>query len=619
MEEAVKPDKTAAQTDTAATGAMARTVSRTPTGAGAPTDAPARPGITPQLNRRELFTLLAAAPAACLAVRSEVASAAQGAAAAGVPAPLHKFIGEYMRAMNAPGLTLGLASSKGTVATAAYGFANLASKEPVTTAHRFEIGSITKSFAALVVLQLQDEGKLDVQHPIVRYLPWLPIETEFGEITLHHLLTHTSGMPEDPPIVPIEPRRRVRQAYEPGKRFHYSNWAFDVIGHLIEKVDGRPWPVAVKSRIFDPLGMNDTVGEISSAQRTRIANSYMPLHDDRPYPRHGELASRGILTMTDAAGSIASTPGDMARYIQMILNGGVGPSGRVVSERAFKLFTTPHTDAPAFGPKASYGYGIAIDQLDGHKRLRHTGGMVSFMSAIHIDLEAGVGAFASINAQQGYRPNPVAEYAVRLLRGEGHITPPVADAADVVSDPASYTGVYRSPGGRTLEVKAQGNRLVLVSEGTTIPLQRSDDEQFIALHQRFALYPIYFGRAEAAPDASPDSPPPPITELSYGSEWYAHSRFTGAHEVAASPGLVPYEGYYYSENPWVGSVRIVQRRGQLWMNGTTPLAQIGNHVFRPADEPMSPVTLEFFALLDGATQGLYLDGNPLRRLVTAET
>ncbi|HUI62553.1 MAG TPA: serine hydrolase domain-containing protein [Steroidobacteraceae bacterium] len=583
------------------------------------TEEPARSGAAPHLNRRELLTFFAAAPVVGLASRAEVAQAAQGGPGSGVPAPLRRFIGEYMRAMNAPGLTLALAASHGTVATAAYGYANLASKEPVTTAHRFEIGSITKSFAALVVLQLQDEGKLDVQHPIVHFLPWLPIETEFGEITIHHLLTHTSGMPEDPPIVPVEPRRRVRQAYEPGKRFHYSNWAFDVIGHLIEKVDGRPWPVAVKSRIFDPLGMNDTAGEISSAQRTRIANSYMPLHDDRPYPRHGELAVRGILTMTDAAGSIASTPADMARYIQMILNRGVGPSGRIVSERAFALFSTPHTDAPAFGPKASYGYGIAIDQLDGHKRLRHTGGMVSFMSAIQIDLDAGVGAFASINAQQGYRPNPVAEYAVRLLRGDAHVAAPVADAADLVNDPASYIGVYRSGSGRTLEVKAQGNRLVLLSEGTTIPLQRSDDDQFIALHPRFALYPVSFGRAAPAPDATPDSPAPPVIELSYGSDWYAHSRFSGAREVPDSPGLAPYVGYYYSENPWVGSARIVQRRGQLWMNGTTALEPIGEHLFRPADEPMSPVTLEFFALLDGAAQGMYLDGNPLRRVVIAET
>ena len=72
--------------------------------------------------------------------------------------------------------------------------------------------------------------------------------------------------------------------------------------------------------------------------------------------------------------------------------------------------------AAEFGPGASDGYGIAVDKLDGHTRLKHTGGMVSFASAIQVDLDAGVGAFASVNAMQGFRPTPVTEYALRLMR-----------------------------------------------------------------------------------------------------------------------------------------------------------------------------------------------------------
>src|SRR5215831_20742775 len=120
--------------------------------------------------------------------------------------------------------------------------------------------------------------------------------------------------------------------------------------------------------------------------------------------------------MTDAAGCIAATPQDMGLYVQMIASHGAGPKNRVISENGFALFSKRHIKAEEFGPTASYGYGIAVDSLDEHTILRHTGGMVSFASALQVDIDEGVGAFASINAMQGYRPNPVAQHAIQLMR-----------------------------------------------------------------------------------------------------------------------------------------------------------------------------------------------------------
>src|SRR5690606_5840411 len=87
-------------------------------------------------------------------------------------------------------------------------------------------------------------------------------------------------------------------------------------------------------------------------------------------------------------------------------------------KESFELFTKAHIEAKEFGPTASYGYGLAVDTLDGHKVVRHTGGMVSFMSSLLVDLDSGVGAFASINAQQGYRPTAVTQYAVQLMSAQ---------------------------------------------------------------------------------------------------------------------------------------------------------------------------------------------------------
>ena len=565
------------------------------------------------LSRRDMLALglLAAAPLDLLAELARSAPAANSSAMR----TLDGFIAGYCAAMNAPGLTLGLANAGGAVRVASYGYVDLAAKVPVTPSHLFEIGSITKSFVGLVILQLHEEKKVDLQAPIRTYLPWLSMETNFGEILVHHLLTHSSGMPDDAPLIPSSPERRPRQALKPGSEFHYSNWGYDVLGRLIESVDGRPWQAAVSARILKPVGMNDTAPTITSVSRPRIAQSYMPLHDDRPFPRHGALVPAGNLAVEFAAGSIASTPKDMSLYMQMLLNHGEIRGGRIISEDSFKLFSTPHIPAPPFGPEAGYGYGIAVDKLDGHVRLRHTGGMVSFMSAIHMDLDAKIGAFASINAQLGYRPNPVAQLAVQLLRAEKeHSKAPVIpafDAAAKVESAASYNAIYTSSAGRRIEVKSAGDRLNLIVDGRTIPLQQSEDGTFIAGQTGFDLFPINFERAPAAVN---DKSKAPITAMTYGPDWYARDGYTGEAALEPSAALAKYIGEYYSENPWSGTVRVVQRQQRLWMGGTDPLIPIGDHLFRIGAEATSPGVAEFSALIGDKPSFLWIDGVQFRRI-----
>src|SRR5262249_10111645 len=153
------------------------------------------------------------------------------------------------------------------------------------------------------------------------------------------------------------------------------------------------------------LGMTASVPIIAQEHRSRTAVGYEPLNDDRPFPLHGELAEADWIEMDMAAGSIASTPADMARYLRMLLNPGALPSGRLISEETFADFTKAHIESPFRGEPASYGYGLWVSDIGGHMRLRHTGGMVAFSSSIDADVTAGVGAFASVNANlRGYRP-----------------------------------------------------------------------------------------------------------------------------------------------------------------------------------------------------------------------
>jgi CubicO group peptidase (beta-lactamase class C family) len=329
---------------------------------------------------------------------------------------LDLFVARYMAEMNSPGMTLSLADRSGVQRVVTYGFGDLATRERVRPGELFQIGSISKSFVALALLQLRDEGKLDLHRPVTDYLPWLRIQSAFEPVTIHHLLTHTSGLPGGGELFPSDPAEKLLAAYAPGKQFWYNNLAYALLGVLAETLDGREFPAVIRERILSPLGMRDSAPVIDFETRRREVASYEPFLADRPYARHGRLVRAPAIILTDAAGCVSSTSGDMGLYVQMLANGGKSGDRRLLSAESFELFSKRHVLAEDFGPGASYGYGIAVDELDGHRVVRHTGGMVSFMSSMWVDIDSGIGGFASINAYQGYRPNPVVKYAIQLMR-----------------------------------------------------------------------------------------------------------------------------------------------------------------------------------------------------------
>jgi D-alanyl-D-alanine carboxypeptidase len=579
-----------------------------------------------QVSRRSFLTRSAAAAVAATGTSLFWTPSAQAA----MPAPkastpleekLDAYIAAYMPAMNAPGLTLGLTDANKTLRATGYGYANVDQHLPVDPSHLFQIGSITKSFVALVLLQLHDEGKLDLYKPALDYLPWLPITESFGPITIHHLLTHTSGLPDALSLFATDPAARLQQGFKPGEHFHYCNAGFDILGELAAKLDGRTWRECVQARILDPLEMAETTGVITTSSRDRSATGYQPYWDDQAYPRQGKLVPASNLVMDDTAGCIASTPADMARYLRMILNRGQGPKRRIVSEESFTLFSTPYIQAEEFSPTASYGYGIAVDTLDGHKILRHTGGMVSFASSIHVDLDGGVAAFASINAMQGYRPTAVTEYAVRLLRAQHESKPlpdpqPIADPTEI-ENAADYAGTFTSADGRKLTFKADGKHLSLLVPDTpqTHLLQHAGGDSFLSTAEgSFTQYAFEFCRKDSHEENSAaekpsanNKPKSPLVEVSYGPDWYTTSAYDGPKTFHAPEEYAAYDGHYRSDSPWGGDARIFMKKGKLTIGGS-PLTPIGGGLFRTGDEPWSPDTAEFHHIVEGKARLMKLSG-----------
>jgi len=317
--------------------------------------------------------------------------------------------------------------------------------------------------------------------------------------------------------------------------------------------------------------------------------------------------------------------------MRMLLNGGIGPSGRVVSQRAFDAFMGSHVPAPDWGEGVHYGYGIAIEIRDGERVLRHTGGMVSFMSSLQVNLDAGVGAFASINAQQGYRPNRVTRYALDSMRASRLKAPPPPEPiADERDAPAidDYLGAYTNAAGRRLEVVADGGRLVLIDGARRIPLESYGGDQFVAPDAAFAPHVLVFERsplptAASGNDKSPVTagtaeakPPPAIEILGHGEQSYFHSRFAGSREGATPSEMRSLQGTYRCDDPWIGTMRIVARRSRLWMQssweGPVPLLAAGPNTYRIGD-PQAPDVVRFEGFADGQPQVLSIWGVSVMR------
>ncbi len=567
------------------------------------------------MNRRELLSFgveIAAAASAGAFLLSEVRADAQSRYAPAFTL-LDRFVEQYLREMNAPGLTLALADASGVQRVCAYGLDDLARRVTLNVDELFHIGSITKSFLGLCLLQLRDEGKLDLHRPVGEYLPWLRFDpTSRKPITAHDLLTHSAALP-DGPLFPADPAFRHRATAAPGTFFHYCNMGYEALGVLLSQLDGRPLAECFRARILGPLGMSATEPAITLDVFERIATSYQASYNDRPFPRLGRLSQSPPIATSAASGCIASTARDMGAYVTMLINRGAAPAGRVASQAGFALFAQPHMAAEHFGPGASYGYGIATDKLDGHTRLRHTGGMISFASALEIDVDAGVGVFASINAMQGFRPRPVAEYALRLMRAcrEGTSLPdvPAHKPSLYVESAGDYAGHYAGTGGRALTVVADGSRLFLVHKDVRVPLEPAiePDDAFIVPHPDFAHYPLLFGRAGAGGKG-------PAVEVGWGGEWFATAHYAGPQQFKVPEEWHRYPGHYRNEDAWIGSNRIDVRKGRLWLNGTVPLEPAADGRFYLRDEPESPEWVGFSDFANGKAMRMRLSGADLARV-----
>ena len=515
-----------------------------------------------------------------------------------------------MRDIGAPGMTLAIATRDGLLRASAHGLADMKAGVRVQPNTLFEIGSISKSFVALSLLQMREEGKFDTTKPITTYLPWLKIDSKYAPITGHHLLSHTSGLPDGVPLELIGPDQPLWTGFAPGERFAYSNVGYDLLGLVLEAIDRQPMARVLRRRVLDPLGMSSSEPVITNTIRPRMAIGYAPMFDDRPFPLRGPLAEAPWVEFGEGAGSVSSTATDMGAYLTMLINRGQAKRGRVVSEETFKLISTPVIKAPFWGQDASYGYGLWTSEAEGRTLLRHTGGMVAFSSAMHVDVTSGIGAFASVNANlAGYRPNVVAKYALDLLRAtiEGKdlpAAPPTTTLPDQVPNAADFAGTFTGADGTRLVLAAEGGKLWLTIGNQRVALDRAGGDRFIVKHSDFELFALEFARDHNV-----------VVEAFHGPRWFANERYAGPKTLDYPKEWDAFAGHYRNDSPWFGSTRVFVRKGRLTADGA-PLMPIGDGMFRVGADEWSPERLSFGPVVNGRATRMKFSGVDFYRTFT---
>ncbi len=261
-----------------------------------------------------------------------------------------------------------------------FGFASLEHHIPVTPETKFRIGSISKQFTAAAILKLQEQGKLSVNDPLSKFIPDYP---RGDEVTIHHLLTHTSGIhsyTSKPDFMKtaqayVETEEHINSFkndpydFNPGEKWLYNNSGYFLLGYIVEKVSGEPFANYLKKTFFDPLGMEDTGIHHWSLILEHEATGYA--YEDGKFKK----AMNWDMSRAGGAGALYSTVGDLYRWNEAVFNGKVlNPSSL---EAAFTPVKLNDGSIPT-GAGGEYGYGWVISEKRGLKEIQHGGGLNGF-------------------------------------------------------------------------------------------------------------------------------------------------------------------------------------------------------------------------------------------------
>jgi D-alanyl-D-alanine carboxypeptidase len=363
-----------------------------------------------------------------------------------------------------------------------FGAADRASGVEATPDTRFDIGSLSKQFTAAAVLRLESEGRLSVNDPVSRHLPEYP-RPAGDRITLHHLLTHTAGLPSlgrrgqlEHVTEDCSPRtldeliaysRDLPLDFEPGAEYRYSNSGYMLLAAAVQRVAGMPFDEYLRTALLEPAGMRATGRVLPGEASAGVAVGYTGYAPD--------IQPRGCVHASwhTGGGGLHSTARDLLRWDQALA------AGRILPPEQLAKFYHPHVQTGRAG--RAYAYGWNRFDLFGRPVVHHNGGTEGFIAEFMRFPDDGLLVVVLAN----YLPDLAVNVPIRIVRasaaaalGQPYEVPPLP-AAVPAAELARYAGVYEPAPGYTLRVDTAGGRLMAEAQGdrswsiSTIAAQRA--------------------------------------------------------------------------------------------------------------------------------------------------
>ena len=345
-------------------------------------------------------------------------------------AAIDRYVEKEMEATRLPGLALAIVKDDRVIHMRGFGEAD-SSGRAVTPQTPFVIGSTAKSFTALAIMQLVEEGEVELDAPVKRYIPWFRLADEevSSRITVRHLLNQTSGLPaepgttyllrEDPSPGALEKEVRTLKNMElerpPGSSFEYNNMNYSVLGLIVQEVSGEPYERYIEKHIFSPLKMENSFADYLEAKENGLAQGHRYWFG---IPRPAEMFyNRGATP----AGYLSSSAEDMAHYLIAQLNGGTYDGARVLSPEGVDEMHRGAVSANIMGEEVRYGMGWGIRELNGVRTVSHSGTTLAFQANMILVPEGEWGVMvlqSAKNYTNGERAENIGAGVVSLLVGQ---------------------------------------------------------------------------------------------------------------------------------------------------------------------------------------------------------
>lgn len=313
-----------------------------------------------------------------------------------------------------PGLAICVVKNGQVVYSKGFGFADLVSKQPVTPQSLLIQASLTKSMTAMAIMQLAEQGKIDLDQPVTTYLPdFTMADARYKAITVRMLLSHRAGLPDSPAIwtEPLDPKlnplaqavddlREMKLLSAPGDAWNYSAYGYSALGAIIAKVSGKPYESYMQETWLNPLGMTHSTFIAQNVDPTLRMTLYKSDKAGKAIPTGQVCDGRDA-----SACNLWSSCEDMAKWAQLMLNQGELNGTRFLQPASIKTMWAAVSDTPwleALGPQygspsAKYGLGWYVGEVKGHRLIGHAGATEGSNTQFQLAPDDGLAVIAMAN------------------------------------------------------------------------------------------------------------------------------------------------------------------------------------------------------------------------------